>query len=223
MHYDSYTGGGTNPSKGLIGHRYPQCEAKNATFPEAANSKLENFPYKPNLGSTEKGTPTPVYKENLSSVASSALTTIHHLSSILGANMAAYLSRHSVPHLIHNVPPVYPMHHSTHLPANSLNREKSPMTPYSQIMSQTKVNPHQLSHTTFVIGPKAKYISASNLTMQIDSSNEQHCSFAPTQHHPPSLLNSSYPLPPPPLLTCKKPESIGYHPPLILLSLPPGL
>ncbi|KAI5677167.1 hypothetical protein M9H77_08117 [Catharanthus roseus] len=49
---------------------------------------------KPNLGSTEKGNPTPVYKENLSSIASSAVTTIHHLSSILDANKAACLPRH---------------------------------------------------------------------------------------------------------------------------------
>ncbi|KAI5649873.1 hypothetical protein M9H77_35878 [Catharanthus roseus] len=107
---------------GRIGHRYTQCEAKTA-----ANSNLETFPYKPNLGSTERGNPITVYKENLSSVASFAVTTIHHLSSIPEADKAACLPRHSGLHLFQNIPPVHPLHHSTNLPVNLINGGKSPV------------------------------------------------------------------------------------------------
>ncbi|KAI5672213.1 hypothetical protein M9H77_12577 [Catharanthus roseus] len=98
-----------------------------------------------------------------------------------GANKAACLPRHSVPHLIHNMPPIHLMYHSTNLPVNPINRGKSPTTPVLSnkgsekgqsppiiTISIKKSSGKMQGNTTFVIDPKAKEISAPDSAMLID-------------------------------------------------------
>lgn len=62
---------------GKIGHPYPQSEATIAAFPNVSRINMDDVPYKPTLGSTEKGYPPFIYKEYLS--AASIVTTINLL------------------------------------------------------------------------------------------------------------------------------------------------
>lgn len=53
---------------------------------------MHDLHYKPTLGSTEKGYPPAIYKEYLFAASSSIVTTIHCLSSLLGANEAVWFT-----------------------------------------------------------------------------------------------------------------------------------
>lgn len=135
-----------------------------------------------------------MYKENLPVVASSALRTIYHLSSIPGANTTACLPQQSMPHKTPITPPVQHLQHSTSLSSHPINQGKSPMVfvpahkgsdngqPLPVItVSLKKASGSMQGSTTFIIGPKAKEIAPPAADMLIDSNKEQHCSFVPVQ------------------------------------------